>query len=127
MRQAAERGMSPLDVEFRAVAALIVRANRQVELHVRRREHAALLVAEDLRHYLSAVRDQPAAELAAPPAWQLERLLSLTGTVTVRPVETDVYGTFVDVGVNIDPDGLPKPAAYSLIYDIPSNTWHDET
>jgi hypothetical protein len=49
-----------------------------------------------------------------------------TGTLTVRPIETEIFSTSIDVGIGTNNDGTTKPADRSLIFDIPSNSWHDE-
>lgn len=123
---------NPLAVEFRAVAAMTVDADRHVTLDTRTRQQAIQLVSENFRHYLAAIRDQSFDEFEPPETWQLQRLLEVSGSLTVRPIETDVYSSSIDVGISTasqdSPDGLPKshPANRSLIYDLPSRTWHDE-
>lgn len=126
MAQAIEAGHSALDVEFRAVASLEVTHDRLAQLHTRQRDHALLLACENFRHYLAAVRQRPVGEITAPQPHQLERLLSLTGSITVRPIETEIYSTSVDVGISTETNEQTLPADHSLIYDIPSDTWHDE-
>ncbi|UCD74106.1 MAG: hypothetical protein JSV91_09985 [Phycisphaerales bacterium] len=126
MIQAARAGQTPLEAEIRAVAALRAKSDHSVVLQARNPLHAAALVAENFRHYLAALRNRPAGEFSRPEYWQLERLLSLTGALTVRPIETEIFSTSIDVGISTDPDGRPRPADRSLIYDIFSRTWHDE-
>lgn len=126
MNQAIEAGRSPMWVELRAVAALEVLGDRGVVLHCRDKEIALRFVAENFRHYLAALHDRPQGKFAAPEPWQVERLLSLSGMLTVRPVETQMFSTSVDVGINTSRDRFGRPADRSLIYDVPSNTWHDE-
>jgi hypothetical protein len=125
---AIEHGVSPLDVECRAVASMIVRDDREVELEVREQAHAAALVAENFRQYLAAVMGRAIATVSAPFHWQVQRMLEVSGGLTVRPAETDIFSGFVDVGVcaAID-DASAGPAELSIIYDIPSDTWHDES
>lgn len=126
MMQAIEAGRSPLEVEFRAIAALEVQRDRVATLHVRDKDYAAMMVAENFRHYLAALRSRPASEFATPEPSQLRRLLEVSGSITVRPIETDVFSTSIDVGISTATDGRRTPADKSLIYDVPSNTWHDE-
>lgn len=130
--RAAERGQNPLAVEFRAIAAMTVDDDRHITLETRTRQQSVQLVAENFRHYLGAVSDRPFDEFGSPEPWQVERLLEVSGSLTVRPIETDVFSTSIDVGISTaapdHPDGEPEsgPADQSLVYDLPSRTWHDE-
>jgi len=125
-------GSTPLASEFRAAAAITVDADRSVTLDTRTRQQAVRLISENFRHYLAAIRDRPFDEFNSPECWQLDRLLGVSGSLTVRPIETDVYSTSVDVGISTAALGggtgasEPEPADTSLIYDLPSQTWHDE-
>lgn len=129
---ASRRGEHPLVAELRAAAAMTVGEDRHVTLETRTRRQAVQLVAENFRHYLGAVRDRPFDEFGSPEPWQVERLLGVSGSLTVRPIETDVFSTAIDVGISTaapdHPGGEPDsgPADKSLIYDLPSQTWHDE-
>ncbi|MDY7107396.1 MAG: hypothetical protein SYC29_02050, partial [Planctomycetota bacterium] len=124
--RALRAGRSPLESELRAVAALEVRHDRGVRLEVRDLDHAAAFVAENFRHYLAALRDRPVDHFAAPEPTLIGRLLDRTGRMTVRPIETEVYSASIDVGVSTSSNGELRPADGSLIYDIPSNTWHGD-
>jgi len=117
---------SPLLAEIRAVAAVEVLGDRSVVVHSRSKSLPLKLVADNFRHYLAALTNTPAAHFEAPEPWHIERLLSLNGMLTVRPIETQQFSTSIDVGVNTAKERFSKPADHSLIYDIPSNTWHDE-
>jgi hypothetical protein len=126
MNKALDARLSPLDVEIRATAAMEICNDRTVTLHVRDKNRAIDVVAENFRHYLAALRDRSVAHFAPPALWQLERLFTLTGALTVRPIETQVFSTSIDVGINTSRDEVTQPADRSLIFDVPSNTWHDE-
>lgn len=126
IRAAFDAGRSPLETELRAVAALDCPSDRTVHLEVRRRDQALRFIAENLRHYLAAMLDQPATNFSAPPLWQVERLADVSGTVSVRAIETKVCGSFVDIGVGTSAGHEARPAMSSLIYDRPSDTWHDD-
>jgi hypothetical protein len=126
MIDATERGESPLQYELRASAAATIDRDRRVRADVRDRADALALVAENFRQYLAAVLGRPADGFHVPQLWQLERLLSLSGVLTVRPIETEIYSTSIDVGISTQASGEARPADRSLIYDLPSGTWHDE-
>ncbi len=82
-------------------------------------------MAENFRHYLAAMCDRAAEEFGAPNLDQVHALVS-EGALTIRPIETQVYSTFIDVGICATADTPEGPANRSLIYDIPSRTWHRE-
>jgi hypothetical protein len=124
--KAVDAGRSPLTAELRAEAALEVMGDRSVVLHSRDKNLALRVVADNFRHYLAALRNRSATKFAAPETWQLERLFELTGMLTIRPIETQMFSTSIDVGINTSKERFDRPADRSLIYDIPSNTWHDE-
>lgn len=117
---------SALDADVRAIASMEVVRDNIITMHVRNPVHAYQLVAENFRQYLAAMLGKPARSLDAPQPWQIERLMSVTGELTVRPIETEIFSTFVDIGISTNPAGMTGPAARSLIYDLPSGTWHDE-
>ncbi len=126
MTKAIDAGQSPLVAELRAIAAIEVLGDRAVVLHSREKQVALTLVADNFRHYLAALSHTVASKFDAPEYWQIERLLSLTGMLTVRPIETQRFSTSIDVGINTNKERFTQPADRSLIYDVPSNTWHDE-
>jgi len=121
-----EAGRCPLEGDLRALAAMQVRHDRAIVLQTRDIDQAAAFVAEDFRHYLAALRDQPSEKFAAPELALVERMLDRTGRITVRPIETEVYSTSIDVGISTSSNGELRAADGSLIYDIPSNSWHGD-
>lgn len=124
--RAVQEGHSPLLAELRAVAAMSIAEDRSVTVHARRQAPLLELVAENLRHYLAAVLNRGVEHFAAPPVHQLERLLSISGRITIRPIETTINGSSIDVGISTSSEKTPGPANRSLLFDLPSNTWHDE-
>lgn len=126
MIKSLDEGRSPLLAELRATMALEVLGDRSIVLHGRTKVAALTLIADNFRHYLGALHSVPASKFEAPQPWQIERLIDLTGTLTIRPIETQQFSTSIDVGINTSKERFTRPADRSLIYDIPSNTWHDE-
>jgi hypothetical protein len=124
--RAVQAGQSPLLAELRALAAMSISDDRSVTLHARAQAPLLTLVAENLRHYLAAVLNRGVELFSAPPVYQLERLLSISGRITIRPIETTLNGSSIDVGISTSSEKSPGPANRSLLYDLPSNTWHDE-
>lgn len=111
--------------DLRAVASLRVEAGGGLEFAARSMRPIAKLVAEDLACYAAAVLRRGADEVSRPPIHQVMRLLESSGSISVRPEETDVFAESIDVGVSTALAG-DRPADRSLIYDLPSDTWHDE-
>lgn len=116
---------SPLEVELRATAAMQVDDDRRLTLHVRETDQALRVVAQSFRQYLAAVLGDSAQKLATPDLDVLRHLFSISGSITVRPIETEVFPGSVDVGVSpmIDTE---RPADIALIYDRPSRSWHGD-
>jgi hypothetical protein len=123
---ASARNESPLGIEMRAVAAARIRNDRHVILQMRDRFDALAMVAGSFRTYMAQVLQRPVRQLTPPPLWQLERLLSVSGTLTVRPIETEIYSSSVDIGISTRGHGEQEPADCSLVFDVHSRTWHDE-
>ena len=124
IRRAVAAKASPLDAELRALAALETSRERAVTLTTRDEDLALRFVAENLSCFVSAIAAIPAAEVARPDLGLVHRLLNMTGAIQVRPIETAVYSTAIDVGISIDPSGAPRPAVEAVIYDLYANTWH---
>jgi hypothetical protein len=125
MQRALDAGASPLDAELRAAAFVDIDRDRLL-LHTREPSQAQAFVAENFRQYLAAVLDEPARALALPELWQVEQLLAVSGSIAVRPRETDVFAGFVDIGVCSDGAAQDRPAEMSIVFDRPSNSWHGE-
>jgi hypothetical protein len=123
---AIDRGACPLEIELRANDVLRVRDDRVVDLAGRRRETLLSIIAEDFRLYVSALLRDPDDVHGAPETWQIERLLDESGYLTVRPIESEIYSTSIDVGIGTVVSPTARPATRSLVYDRPSRTWHDE-
>ncbi len=121
-----EARQSPLAAELRAVAALKVCDGEVLTLDTRKKADALRLASEMLRQYLASIGRRPVTDFSGPETWQLDRLLGVSGSISVRPRETDWYSNSVDVGISTEIGGHTRPADCSLIYDLPSGTWHDE-
>jgi hypothetical protein len=126
INRAIEAGSSPLTADVRACAALEIIGDRSVVLHAALRATGLHMISQNFRHYLAAILDRPAESFAAPDIVQMEQLLSISGALTVRPIETTLQGDSVDVGVNTSLQRFSQPANLSLVFDMPSNSWHTE-
>jgi hypothetical protein len=121
-----ENGLPILDAELRAEQVLIVRSGRVVRAESRGQSSVLALAGRLFQLHIGNVRLQPWSDFSMPAPWQLERLLSVTGTLSVRPLETEVYSSIVDVGISTADLERTGPSSHGLIYDIVSDTWHDE-
>ncbi|TVQ51974.1 MAG: hypothetical protein EA377_11250 [Phycisphaerales bacterium] len=124
--RAIENKLSPLAVELRATASLRVNNDSSVTLETRDQSLGLHLVSESFRQYLASLGRRPVSDFNGPETWQMERLLGVSGEINVRPRETDWYSTSVDVGISTECGEHTRPADRSLVYDLPSGTWHDE-
>jgi hypothetical protein len=123
---AVREGSSPLAGELRAILAVRGVGPRVTVVDARERAILATFVGERLRHYVAALRHGRVDEVGGPEPALVERVLDRSGTLRVRPIETEVYSTFIDVGISTAADESAGPADASLIYDLTSRTWHGE-
>ncbi len=121
-----DRGGHPLTSEVRAIRSMQAGPNRTLLVHTRHARDAAAFAAEPIRHFLAAVAGLPLAEVPPPDVGLLLPLFEPSGEFTIRPIETDVYSTAVDVGIATSPPESPRPADASLIYDLLGASWHGE-
>lgn len=126
MRAALRRGESPLQAEFRAVAALHQPREGVMVVDARDTAVPSAVIAQKLQRYVASLPVRDLGPIEPPPTWQIDRLLSVSGTMTIRPIETEVFSTFIDIGISTDGDDETLPANRALIYDIFSDSWHDE-
>ncbi|MFO0873563.1 MAG: hypothetical protein U0575_06275 [Phycisphaerales bacterium] len=125
IREAIGAGRHPALADFRVAHVLRVVDDRTLRYDTTSEDYAMLTVADNLRNYVAAVLDRDVDTIGWPMPSQVQRLLAVSGRLVVRPVETDTFQTFVDVGVCTSRDEN-SPARQSLIYDLPSRSWHDE-
>ncbi|MEE2719102.1 MAG: hypothetical protein VX727_04890 [Planctomycetota bacterium] len=97
-----------------------------VSIRERSRDALLLVAGHVLRNHVRSRLDHRRPGLECPEVDFMHHLLARTGTFSIRRIETEVYSTWVDIGVSTRPDGSAKPADLSLIYDLVSNTWHTE-
>ncbi len=119
-------GGSPLAGDLRAVLGLRPLGERALHVEGRQRTDLAAIVAGNLRHYLAAITGRPISDLTEPEPALVDHLLERTGRLTVRPIETEIYSTWIDVGVNTSGSHDARPADTSIIYDLYGRSWHGE-
>jgi hypothetical protein len=120
----AAAGEATLAADVRSLASLELSAGGVARFAARSMRPIAAVVAEDLAFYVAAVlRCQPEL-VSRPNLGEIGRLLAETGRILVRPEETDVFGSSIDIGVSTA--GPEQAAGHSIIYDLPSDSWHHE-
>jgi hypothetical protein len=125
IRRAIAGGGTSIEGDLRALAGLRLRPDGGAEFLARSLRPLAALVAEDLAFYLAAVLRCGPESISRPASAQVSRLLACSGRILVRPEETDVFERSIDIGVSTARQG-EHAADRSLIYDLPSDSWHDE-
>lgn len=125
VRSAAPKA-SPLEADLRTIAWLRYGSNDRCEIVSRRRAVVHELVAEGVAHFLAAQLGVSHREVRRPETWRVAQLLSVSGHLELHPRETLVTSTFVDMGCCCSAPSERHPAALSLIYDLPSRSWHGE-
>ena len=113
--------LSPLSAHFNMQSIVTSNDGESVSAHVREYDDALTLVATAISHYGSAMIGEP---IAHPDLGLVDSILHRTGTISIRPIETEVFSSFMDVGIStLDP---LTPSDTTLIYDIHSDSWHGD-
>lgn len=116
-------GSTPLDVEIRATAAIHALGSGCVA-QVRNWQQAMTLCGEVLRRHVAACCRIDPRRVSPCEADVVEVLLAGGSGLAARPLETERFPTFLDVGLSPASRGDASPADRSVIYDVPSGTWH---
>lgn len=123
---AAKIDCSILSADLRLEQAVRLQGDGVTRIESREKPGLLAMAGRLFQVHLSRVRQQPWSDFGMPGPWQIEHLLMRTGVISIRPIETEVYSSFVDVGVSTEELPGTGPAGTSLIYDLISGTWHDE-
>lgn len=116
-----ERASSPLCADFRMHSIVTSKDGESVTAHVRQYDDALTLVASAISQFASALTGYCCS---TPDLGLIDSVLDKTGLLSMKPIETEVFSTFVDVGISTS--GAAAPADSMMIYDIHSDTWHGE-
>jgi hypothetical protein len=111
--------ISPLCADFRMQSVVTSSDGESVCAHVREYDDALMLAATALGRYMS---DLLGENVNDPDLGVMDTLLHKTGTLSIRPIETESFSSFVDVGVSTGQSN--EPADTAIIFDIHSNSWH---
>ena len=113
------KSLSPLCADFRMQSVVTSSDGESVSVHLRQYDDALMLAATALAQYMS---DLLGENVQAPDLGVMDSLLHKTGTISIRPIETEVFASFVDVGISTGNSN--EPANTAIIFDIHSNSWH---
>ena len=113
------KSLSPLCADFRMQSVVTSSDGESVSVHIRQYDDALMLAATALAQYMS---DLLGENVQAPDLGVMDSLLHKTGTISIRPIETEVFASFVDVGISTGNSN--EPANTAIIFDIHSNSWH---
>ena len=119
-------GGCPLASELPVVSSVEVLPSGAVSIQTRSREQLLLVAAHVLRSHVKVGITPRHVNVTHPEIDFMHHLLGRSGSFTVRPIETDIYSTWVDVGVSTCPERSMKPADQSVIFDFISSTWHGD-
>jgi|TARA_B100000315_G_scaffold234676_1_gene248930 hypothetical protein len=113
------KSLSPLCADFRMQSVVTTNKGDGVTAHVRDYDDALMLAATAISQYMNEVLG---GSVNVPDLGVVDTILHKTKTLSIRPIETEVFASFVDVGIST---GNPnEPANTAIIYDIHSDSWH---
>lgn len=124
--RAVRRGDDPLSADLRAMSAVVDTGHGSLLVASRCEESLHRVVADAMRSYLEAFGAQLDGPVSAPEPELIAGLLGVSGALTVRPIETEFFRSFVDIGVSSFTGETVGPANLSLIYDVITKTWHSD-
>lgn len=124
MLTSASQARSPLDAELRAVAAAEFVRGGPTILESREIDVVAAALGMDLARYVESVLRVPSGEIPRPPDSEVMRLLAKSGSILIRPQDTELLGHNVDVGICTSRSTRRRQIDTSLVFCRPDGTWH---
>ena len=112
---------TPLHADFRMQSIVLSKDGESISAHVRDYDDALTLVATAISQYASALLGYV---VSSPDPGLVDSILERSESISIRPIETEIFSTFVDVGISTG--GPSEPADSMMIFDIHSNSWHGE-
>jgi hypothetical protein len=122
-RTVLQRNLGLLSAEPR-VQRVLQQCSSSIILEARERQDALECMSDALKGYAQRFLGTE-SEMARPPADMVDRLLSASGRLRIRPIETERGITHLDIGVQVEPD-LQSPAGVAVLYDTVTGQWHDQ-
>ncbi len=115
-----EHSSNPLCADFR-IQTVVMTDGASLKAYVRMYDDALTLASEAIAKYAYALLG---GITSSPDLGLVDSLLERTGLLSIRPIETEVFSTFVDVGISTR--DAQETADSQVIYDIYSDSWHGE-
>ena len=109
----------PLVADLRMQTVITTTEHEGVSAHVRDYDEALLLVANALAQYVGSIMK---TNVSIPDLGLIDALLERSDLLSIKPIETEVYSTFIDIGISTSDGSVP--ASMAAIYDIYSDSWH---
>ena len=109
----------PLVADLRMQSVITTTEHEGVSAYVRDYDEALLLVANALAQYVGSIMK---TNVSIPDLGLVDALFEQSNLLSIKPIETEVYSTFIDIGIS-ESDGS-DPASMAAIYDIYSDSWH---
>jgi hypothetical protein len=124
MLESATTGRSPMDTELRGISAVEYREKGPTILESREVNMVAAALATDIARYVESVLRVPHGGIPRPPESAVLRLLAKSGSILVRPQDTELLGTSVDVGICTSYGDELAKIDTTLVFCRPDGTWH---
>lgn len=126
LEQGCRSGICPLATETRTVSAVRQLDGGGVSIRARSRDQLLLVAAHILRSHVKASIKPRGQDVTHPELDFMHNLMDRSGSFNLRSIETEVYSTWIDVGISTRPEPGLKPANQSVIFDFISGTWHGD-
>ena len=111
----------PLKADFRMRSIITSRDGDGMCAHVRDYDEALLLVANAISQYLGSLLK---TTVSLPDLGLIDSLIHRSSFLSMKPIESEVFASFVDIGISTSKQSLP--ADLCVIYDIHSDSWHGD-
>ena len=126
LHRAWEQQTCLLAAELRASVSLTRGPHDVLVLRTDDQDVALHAAGELFREHVHRTSSRPRERIARPDAGLMHAILGISGTVSIRPIETQCYSTWIDVGINTCPSRSIRPGDCSVIYDTVGNSWHGD-
>ncbi len=126
LEQACRSGTCPLASEPRTVSAVRELDGGGTSIRARSRDQLLLVAAHILRSHVKGSIRPRVQDVTHPEVDFMHNLMDRSGAFNLRSIETDVYSTWIDVGLSTRPEPGLQPANQSVIFDFISGTWHGD-
>jgi len=126
MHEAVHAGRSVFDAEFRTVLSACMSDAHGVTYAAQDGSYLVAILGRALRLYVASLLRTDPDLLASPPDALVHQLLVQSGSLCIRPIESQVSSTAIDIGVDTTGGSVETPANESVVYDIYGNSWHRE-